>query len=33
MAPPLIIEPKQIDDMIGVIRKALDQTAKDMVFT
>jgi putrescine aminotransferase len=30
MAPPLIIEPKQIDELIGVLRKALDQTAKDV---
>ena len=30
MAPPLIIEPKQIDEMIGILRRALDLTAKDI---
>ena len=30
MAPPLIITPEQIDELIGILRRALDLTAKDM---
>jgi len=30
LSPPLIIEPAQIDELIGILRKALDLTAKDL---